>query len=264
VSEPVEGGAGRRPGCLSIGIVRRVMSDTRSARHMRTWSCLWLASPTMVAVMDAATEELRGAHDALAEFYAARLADVLDRMPAERAVLGLFCDLTLAADLGTSVGDIGCGTGRLAPYLAATGLSPQGIDLSPRMIEVARRDYPGFSFDVADLRDLPFADASLAGAVCWYSLMFLAPPARPAAFAELARVIKPGGYLATAFKAGDGQLRRAGGSTSLGVEFDIYWLPPEEMERRMTDAGFSTVFWAGRPPEGQEGSPQGYLLTRKS
>jgi hypothetical protein len=53
--------------------------------------------------MDAKTEELRAAHDILAEFYAGRLADALDRMPAERAVLGLFCDLTLAAGPGTSV-----------------------------------------------------------------------------------------------------------------------------------------------------------------
>jgi hypothetical protein len=53
--------------------------------------------------MDAKTEELRAAHDVLAEFYAGRLADALDRMPAERAVLGLFCDLTLAAGPGTSV-----------------------------------------------------------------------------------------------------------------------------------------------------------------
>jgi SAM-dependent methyltransferase len=218
----------------------------------------------MVAVMDAATEELRGAHDALAELYATRLADALDRMPADQAVLGLFCDLTLAAGLGTSVGDVGCGTGRLTPWLAARGLTPRGVDLSPGMIRAARRDYPGFSFDVADLRELPFADVSLAGAACWYSLMFLAPPDRPAAFGELARVIKPGGYLVTAFKAGDGQLRRAGRGTSLGVEFDIYWLSPQEMERRMTDAGFTTVFWAGRPPEGQEGSPQGYLITRRS
>ena len=215
-------------------------------------------------VMDAETEELRAAHDVLAELYAARLADALDRMPAERAVLGLFCDLTLAADLGTSVGDIGCGTGRLEPYLAAKGLSPRGIDLSPEMIRVARRDYPGFEFDVADLRDLPFEDASLAGAVCWYSLMYLAPSARPAAFSELARVVKPGGYLVTAFKAGDSQVRRGGRSTGLGVEFDVYWLSPQEMERRVTDAGFATVFWGGRPAEGQEGSPQGYLLARKA
>ena len=185
-------------------------------------------------------------------------------MPAERAVLGLFCDLTLAADLGTSVADVGCGTGRLEPYLAARGLSPRGVDLSPEMIRVARRDHPGFAFDVADLRSLPFGDASLAGVICWYSLMFLAPPDRPAAFSELARAVKPGGYLVTAFKAGDSQVRRGGRSTGLGVEFDVYWLSPQEMERRMADAGFATVFWGGRPAEGQEGSPQGYLLARRA
>ena len=214
--------------------------------------------------MDAKTEELRAAHDALAELYAHRLADALDHLPADRAVLGLFCDLTLAAGLGTSVADVGCGTGRLEPYLAARGLSPRGIDLSPEMIRVARRDHPGFEFDTADLRELPFEDASLAGLVCWYSLMYLAPSDRLAAFTELARVVRPGGYLVTAFKAGDSQVRRGGRSTGLGVEFDVYWLSPDEVEYRVADAGFATVFWGGRPAEGQEGSPQGYLLARRS
>jgi SAM-dependent methyltransferase len=214
--------------------------------------------------VDVKTAELRAAHDVLAEFYASRLAGALDHMPIERAVLGLFSELILAADLGTSVADVGCGTGRLEPYLAARGLSPTGIDLSSQMTKVARRDYPGFGFSVADLRRLPFRDASLAGVVCWYSLMFLAPSDRPAAFAGLARVLKPGGYLVTAFKAGDSQLRRAGRSTGLGVEFDIYWLSTDEMERQATEAGFATAFWAGRPAEGQEGSPQGYLLARRS
>ena len=218
----------------------------------------------MVPAMDAKTDELRAAHDVLAEFYADRLAGVLERMPAERAVLGLFCESVLAAGLGTSIADVGCGTGRLEPYLAAQGLSPRGVDLSPEMIRVARRDYPGFGFDVADVRDLPFSDASLAGVVCWYSLMFLAPADRPAAFGELARVVKPGGYLVTAFKAGDGTLRRAGRSTGLGVEFDIYWLAPPDMERQVTDAGFTTTFWGGRAAEGEEGSPQGYLIARRS
>lgn len=214
--------------------------------------------------METRTEELRAAHDALAELYVSRLTDELDQMPAERAVLSLFSDLILAAGVGTDVGDIGCGTGRLAPQLAARGLSPTGVDLSPEMVRVARRDYPGFSFDVADLRDLPFGDASLAGVVGWYSLMFLAPGDRPAAFGELARVVRPGGYLVTAFKAGDGQHRRAGRTLNLGVEFDIWWLSPAEMERCVTDAGFTTVFWGGRPALGDEGSPQGYLIARRS
>ena len=214
--------------------------------------------------MDAQTEELRAAHDVLSEFYAERLAGALDRMPEDRAVLGLFCELVLRADVGTNVGDIGCGTGRLDPFLAACGLSPTGIDLSPEMIRVARREQPGFEYEVADLRELPFPDASLAGLVCWYSLMYLPPSDRPAAFAELARVVKPGGYLVTAFKAGDGSLRRGGRTTGLGVEFDVYWLSPDEMERCVNDAGFATVFWGGIPPEKEGTSTQGYLISRKA
>ena len=93
--------------------------------------------------MDGKTEELRHAHDVLAEVYADRLANILDEMPIERAVLGVFRDLLLESAVGTSVGDIGCGTGRLAPFLASCGLAPHGVDLSPEMIRVARRDYPG-------------------------------------------------------------------------------------------------------------------------
>jgi hypothetical protein len=58
-------------------------------------------------------------------------------------------------------------------------------------------------------------------------------------------------------------LRRGGRSIGLGVEFDVYWLSPEEMERQVTGAGFATVFRGGRPAEGQEGSPQGYLLAQR-
>jgi len=217
-----------------------------------------------LAAVDAKTEELRAAHDVLAAVYVDRLAGALERMPIERAVLNLFCELTLAAELGTDVGDIGCGTGRLAPYLADRGLTPRGVDLSPAMVRVARRDHPGFPFDVADLRALPFADASLAGAVCWYSLIFLAPPDRAVAFDELARVVRPGGHLVTAFKDGDGRLRRGGRTTGLGIGFDAYWMPAGEMRQRATDAGFATVFEGSRPAEDGESTPQGYLLARRT
>ncbi|MEV0721089.1 class I SAM-dependent methyltransferase [Asanoa sp. NPDC050611] len=213
--------------------------------------------------MDAKTEELRSAHDVLAEFYVERMAGAMDRMPVDRAMLGLFCDLTLAAGVGREVGDIGSGTGHLAPVLAARGVSPRGFDLSPGMVKVARRDYPDFPFEEADLRALPLADASLAGVVCWYSLIFLAPADRPVAFGELARVVKPGGYLATGFKDGDGRLRRGGRSAGLGVEYDGYWLSAAEMEAHLTDAGFAIVFRGSRPPDADESTPQGYLIARR-
>jgi len=215
--------------------------------------------------VDAATNELRDAHDKLADWYVERLGGLLESMPSERAMLDLFCELTLAAELGGAVADVGCGTGRLLPYLAGRGVSPRGVDLSPGMVRVATRDHPEFTFEEADLRALPFADASLAGVVCWYSLIFLAPESRPAAFAELGRVVKPGGYFAAAFKDGDGTHRRGGrGAVGLGVEFDTYWLSAQEMEERLGSAGFTTVFLGRRPPEEGELVPRGYLVARRN
>jgi ubiquinone/menaquinone biosynthesis C-methylase UbiE len=214
--------------------------------------------------MDASSEELRDAHDVLSEWYATNLVGVLESMPVERAMLDLFAEMTLA--VGAEVADIGCGTGRLLPYLASRGLSPRGVDLSPGMVEVARREHPGFAYEVADLRELPFEDASLAGVVCWFSLIYLAPDARARAFAELARVVKAGGYLVTAFKHGDGILHRnAPGSRvgSLGLDFDRYWLSAREMEDRFAAAGFALVFQGSIPP-GEAEPPYGYMLVRKT
>ncbi|KNX38658.1 class I SAM-dependent methyltransferase [Luteipulveratus halotolerans] len=213
--------------------------------------------------MDARTQELSDAHDVLAEFYAERLAGALEQMPVEQAVLGLFARLVRESGLGVEVADIGCGTGRLAPFLTAHGLSPRGLDLSPEMITVARRDQPGFTFEQGDVRALPYADASLGGALGWYSLMYLTPDDRAVAFGELARVVKPGGHLAMAYKMGDDSQRRGGRTVNLGVEFDIWWHSADEVAGRLDAAGFEVEF-AGRVPQSEEWpQPQGYAVARR-
>lgn len=209
---------------------------------------------------DHKTDELRRAHDTLSELYAEKLAGIIHEMPEERAVLHLFRERLAAAGHG-KVGEIGSGSGRISGYLAEHGLDMHGIDLSPEMVRVARRDYPGIPFEVADVRALPFGDAELAGAIGWYSLMYLSPQDRGPAFAEIARVVRPGGPLAIAFKVGDDRLRRGG--KTVGVEFDIYWHSHAEIERRLVDAGFRVVFWGGRPAWEYEPQPQGYVVAER-
>lgn len=209
--------------------------------------------------VDTSTDELRRAHDAIADLYAERLPGILEGLPVDLAVIDLFC--TLVLDVGRPVADVGCGPGALVPYLAGRGLEPHGVDLSPEMVRVARRDHPGFRFEVGDARSLPFADASLAGAVGWYSLMYLAPEDRDRAFGELARVVRPGGCLLVGYKQGDDTLRRGG--RRIGVEFDIYWYSEAEVERRLTDAGFRVVFRAGRPASEWDEQPQGYVIAQR-
>jgi ubiquinone/menaquinone biosynthesis C-methylase UbiE len=116
------------------------------------------------------------------------------------------------------------------------------------------------------LRELPFDDASLAGVVSWFSLIYLAPDARAGAFAELARVVQPGGYLVAAFKHGDGTVHRNGpGSrvSSLGIDFDRHWLSAREKQDRFAATGFALVFQGSTPPVEAEPA-YGYMLVRKT
>src|ERR1700756_2189457 len=90
------------------------------------------------------------------------------------------------------VADRGCGPGAYTLALARRGYDVVGLDGSPRMVELARargpRDDVDATFDVHDVGTLlPFADASLGGALAILVLQHLA---RPAAFiAEIRRCL---------------------------------------------------------------------------
>lgn len=205
-------------------------------------------------------DPVRHSYDTVAENYADLLRDALAASPADRAVLGLFAELVRAAG-GGEVADLGCGPGRITGHLAALGLDVRGIDVSPGMVAVARREHPGLRFDVGSLTDLDLAVGSLAGALAWYSLIHLPTEAVPAVLDELARVLRPGGQLVVAFQVGDEpvELREAYGHE---VQLVVHRRRPEQVAALLTDAGFRVHTQVVREPEGWEKSPQAYLLAR--
>ncbi|MFF5288487.1 class I SAM-dependent methyltransferase [Paractinoplanes globisporus] len=89
--------------------------------------------------------------------------------------------------------DAACGTGRHAEYLAARGHRVIGVDSSADMLAHARAKVPGAEFHEAPLDRLPLPDDHVDLAVCALALTHQ-PDLRPA-FAELARVLRPGGHL---------------------------------------------------------------------
>ena len=102
-----------------------------------------------------------------------------------------------AAPCGMRVLDLGTGTGNLARELMGRGAaSVVGADFSPAMLSVAAARYadaPAYRWLAADGHRLPFADASfdrLTNAFVLRNLVDL-----PAAFREMARVVRPGGRL---------------------------------------------------------------------
>jgi ubiquinone/menaquinone biosynthesis methyltransferase len=105
---------------------------------------------------------------------------------------------SLAADVrGARAADLACGTGDLAFNLAARGAHVTGLDITHRMLQLARskqpRGAPRVRFVAGDLCALPFPDGAFSIVTTGYGLRNV--PALSGALAEIARVLEPGGLL---------------------------------------------------------------------
>lgn len=211
----------------------------------------------------AGMERVRISYDAVAERYAAELADELEHKPLERALLRCFAELTAHVD--GPVADLGCGPGHVTHHLSDLGCDAYGIDLSPRMVEIARTRFPGLRFEVGSILDLP-VDGEWAGAVALYSIIHLDPGERVTAYKELARVIRSGGWLLVGFHVSDaehtaGQAKHLTEWWEQRVDIDTHFLDPDEVAADLTAAGFTITARLVREPQpGEYPSRRCYLL----
>ncbi|MDJ0857634.1 MAG: methyltransferase domain-containing protein [Dinoroseobacter sp.] len=112
---------------------------------------------------------------------------------------GLFSrasDLAIPAMLsalrpGSRVLDLCCGHGNISEALLKDGHAVTGLDFSDTMLMLARARIPGGDFQKGDAQNLPFEDNSFDAVICGFGLMHV--PDQPAALAEIARVLHPGG-----------------------------------------------------------------------
>lgn len=150
---------------------------------------------------------------------------------------------------GEHVLEIGFGGGGLiAMILEARAGTVTGVDLSGPMVERGRRRFRAKGDRVrlhrASVEALPLADDSVDVAVSVNSLYFW--PDLHAAFAELARVVRPGGRLILCFEPAE-ELRKWPGHR-LGFRL----LEAAEVRALMESAGFAPVreaWGTGRKPD---------------
>lgn len=168
----------------------------------------------------------------------------------------------LAAGRGP-VADIGCGPGWLTVLLRELGLDAFGIDLSPRMIEVARRTNPVVRFEVGSMLALDLADESVGGLVAAYSMIHVPWERRPEVLAEFHRVLAPGGQLLMVFQVGDDRLHL---DDVYGTPVDLVWYrqQPDELAELVTAAGFEVRAQLTRRADRRESRPQGHLIAERA
>jgi SAM-dependent methyltransferase len=180
----------------------------------------------------------------------------------DRSLLRAFVELVTRSQ-SARVADVGCGPGRVAAYLAANGLDAIGIDVSPAMLAEARRAHPDIEFDEGCLDGLPIAAGALAGAVCWYSIICTPPERLDDAFAELRRVLEPGGHLLLAFPAGHGRPTHLSDAHGTGLALTVYRHRLGDLTRRLESSGFVVHATAERAPElDHESTPQAFVIAR--
>lgn len=96
---------------------------------------------------------------------------------------------------GKAVLSLGCGSGEDVQYLKEQGANQAtGIDITSKLIEIARRDYPQCEFQVMDMQKLTFPDESFDLVYSSLAIHYL-EGGHLQALKEAFRVLKPSGVL---------------------------------------------------------------------
>lgn len=213
----------------------------------------------MIPLDDKQIRTIRDDYDTLAADYTAHVAGELQHKFLDCELLRRF-----AASLRGPLCDMGCGPGHVTRFLKDAGADVFGLDLSPRMIEQARKLNPDIRFQEGNMLALDLADSSLGGIAAFYAIVNLSKDTLPCVFREMARVLAPGGRLLVAFHAGDEVLRDKE-LWGHRVKMDFLFFPPLEIKRLLEQAGLvvDEIIERDPYPEIEYPSHRAYLFVHK-
>lgn len=205
---------------------------------------------------------VRSSYASVASAYADHLADELKALPFETWLL----DRVVLRAARKPVVEVGSGPGHVTAYLAEHGADAMGLDLSPGMVEEARRRFPGRRYEVGDLRRLtrPTTASGWAAVLGWYSLIHLAASELPEAVAGLVRPLAPDGWLVLALHVGT-EVRHFDDWFGQVIDLDFVLHEPDFVVGLVEAAGLVDVEWYVRGPVTSRGetTQRLYVLGRK-
>lgn len=210
---------------------------------------------------DQKTSDTKTSYDRVADEYVRRIYDELQHKPLDRQLLDRFADSVRGIGLAC---DMGCGPGHVARYLHEHGVRVCGVDLSPEMVERARRLNPAIEFIQGDMLALDAEGGAWAGIAAFYSIIHIPRGDVVRALRELRRVLRPGGLLLVAFHIGDDLVHL---DEWLGhrVCIDFYFFRSDEMAGYLKSAGFEIeeVIERDPYPDVEHQSRRAYIFARK-
>lgn len=215
--------------------------------------------------MDLKKTNIQAGYDKIAAEYARRFVDEQAGKPMDQQMLQRFADEVRSKGL---VCDMGCGPGQIAAWLQEhCGLDDLlGVDLSPRLVEEARKLHPQIEFHRGDMLRLDYFDDAWAGVAAFYCLIHIPRERVVEALKEIRRVLKPGGVLLLTFHIGS-EVLHVEEFLEQSVDMFCVFFEPEEMEGYLREAGYEGIETFVREPYAPEveyQSRRAYIFARKA
>jgi cyclopropane fatty-acyl-phospholipid synthase-like methyltransferase len=105
---------------------------------------------------------------------------------------------------GRTILDVGCGAGKpVDAYLIEQGFAVNGIDLSERMIELAKKNVPQAFYEVKDMTELKEGEYCVDGIVSFYAIFHTQKEKHQELLKKFASFMPNGGYMLLTMGAGD-------------------------------------------------------------
>jgi SAM-dependent methyltransferase len=211
---------------------------------------------------DPLTTSIRDSYDKLADEYATHLFGELKGKPLDQELLNRFAS---EVRVRGEVCDMGCGPGQIARYLHDAGVTVFGLDLSPGMLEQARKLNPGIRFRTGNMLALELENASLAGIAAFYAIVNLPAESLPLVFREMHRVLQPSGLLLLAFHVGN-EVVPVHGLWGQPVAMEFFYFEPSAIRQYLEAAGLEIEQIIERgpyAPEVEHQSQRAYIFARK-
>lgn len=206
-------------------------------------------------------QNIREFYDATAPAYARGYLHELDHKPFDRFLLQRF----VSENKGKGpIADLGCGPGHTTKYLSELGIRDlAGIDLSTGMLQQAREHFPGLRFEAGNMLALDAPADNYGAIVALYSIVHFRKKELVTFFAEMYRLLKPGGQLLLSFHIGD-EVKTVDELLGVKASADFYFHPVEKIHDLMTAQGFRPIDTMTRYPYPEEfPNNRAYLLAMK-
>ena len=134
--------------------------------------------------------------------------------------------------------DAGCGGGSVAKFLVSKGFIVTGIDISSKMLEIARKEVPEAEFIECDMTKIAFPEDSFDGIVSLYAIFHVPKEKHKLLFRKFHEIMKHRGILF--FCVGSEEWE--GSDDYLGTR--IFWsnFSPEKTKHLVEEENFEIIY----------------------